>query len=214
MNLIISTNRPADIFEGTCECVAGNGPKAACKHLAALCFALADYDQNKLYEACTQRLQQWHQPTRKSLNPVPLLNIRFTCLHHSRSEENNSKYSQFLADYTYVPKASTTLNQLLIKYDQQSTAAAYFLLPRQDKNPFINLPARVFGGVINSLDLIFDPLTLKFYEDHVYLSTIQISYLEQVTRGQSSSNEWCEARKLRISGENCCKYLLNKSDQE
>ena len=206
MNLIINTNRPADILEGTCECVARYGPRAACKHLAAICFALADYDQNKLYEAVTQRLQQWHQPTRKSLNPVPLLYIRFTCLHHNRSEEKNSKYSQFLANYAYVPKASTTLNQLLIKYDQQSTAAAYFLLPRQDKNPFINLPARVAGEVINSLDFIFDPLMLKFYENHVYL--------EQASRGQLSSNQLCEARKLRISGEKYCKYLLNKSDKE
>lgn len=133
LNLIINTNRPADILEGSCEFVAGNGPRAACKHLAALCFALMDYDQNKLYEACTQRLQQWHQPTRKSSNPVPLLDIRFTCLYHNKSEENNLKYSQFLASYTYVPKASATLNQLLIKYDQKSTAAVFFLLPREDK---------------------------------------------------------------------------------
>ncbi|CAF4333891.1 unnamed protein product, partial [Adineta steineri] len=58
--MIINTNRPADILEGTCECVAGNGPRAACKHSAALSFALLNYDQNKLYEAYTQRLQQWH----------------------------------------------------------------------------------------------------------------------------------------------------------
>ncbi|CAF1529497.1 unnamed protein product [Adineta steineri] len=29
INMIISTNRPADIPEGTCECVAGSGPRAA-----------------------------------------------------------------------------------------------------------------------------------------------------------------------------------------
>ncbi|CAF4896125.1 unnamed protein product, partial [Rotaria socialis] len=124
--MTINTNRPADILESTCECVAGNGLRVACKHLAALSFALFDYDQNKLYEACTQRLHQWYQPTRKSSNRVPLLNIRFTRLHHNRSEEKNLKYSKFLANYTYVPKASTTLNQLLIKYDQQSSAAAFF----------------------------------------------------------------------------------------
>ncbi|CAF4384778.1 unnamed protein product, partial [Adineta steineri] len=100
INMIINTNRPADILEGTCECVAGNGPRAACKHSAALSFALLNYDQNKLYEAYTQRLQQWHQPTRKSSNPVPLPDIRFTSLGHNRNEEKNLKYSQFLADCT------------------------------------------------------------------------------------------------------------------
>jgi hypothetical protein len=145
--MIINSNRPADILEGMCECVAGSGPKAACKHLAALCFTLLDYDQNKLYEACTQRLQQWHQPTRRSSQPVPLLNIRFTCLQHNKIEEKTSKNSQFLEEHTYVPSATTTLRQLLLKYDQQSTAAACYLLPQQTTTPSITLPARVIGQV-------------------------------------------------------------------
>ena len=44
----------------------------------------------------------------------------------NRSEEKSSKYSEFLADYTDVPKASVSLIQLLIKYDQQATVAAFF----------------------------------------------------------------------------------------
>ena len=73
--MIINISQPADILEATCQCVAGKSARAACKHLAALCFALLDYDQNKLYEACTQRLQQWHQPTRRSPKPMNLLDI-------------------------------------------------------------------------------------------------------------------------------------------
>ncbi|CAF1013258.1 unnamed protein product [Adineta ricciae] len=48
-------NKPANILGGSCEFAAETGPRAACKHLAALCFSLLDYDRNKLYEACTQR---------------------------------------------------------------------------------------------------------------------------------------------------------------
>ncbi|CAF3869343.1 unnamed protein product [Rotaria sp. Silwood1] len=147
LNLIININKPADILEGICECVAGSGPRAACKHLAALCFALLDYDQNKLYEACTERLQEWHQPTRRSTNPIPLLDIRFTCLQHNRVEEKMSKYWKFLEEYSYVPAATTTLRRLLLKYDQQSTAAACFLLPQQTTTSFITLPARVVDQV-------------------------------------------------------------------
>ncbi|CAF3438753.1 unnamed protein product [Rotaria sp. Silwood2] len=147
LNLIINTNNPADILEGICECVAGSGQRSACKHLAALCFALLDYDQNKLYEACTERLQEWHQPTRRSTNPIPLLDIRFTCLQHNRVEEKKSKYWKFLEEYSYVPAATTTLRRLLLKYDQQSNAAACFLLPQQTTTSFITLPARVVDQV-------------------------------------------------------------------
>ncbi|CAF5057136.1 unnamed protein product [Rotaria sp. Silwood1] len=143
VQLLINTNRPSDILEGTCECVAGSGRYAACKHLAALCFALLDYDRNKLYEACTQRLQQWHHPTRKSSNPVNISEIKFFALKHNKDEENKPKYLQFLQTDVHIPEATTTLCRLLVKYNQQSTAAASILLPRSNSIRFIPLPARV-----------------------------------------------------------------------
>ncbi|CAF3413049.1 unnamed protein product [Rotaria sp. Silwood2] len=143
LHMIININRPADILEATCECVAGKGERAACKHLAALCFALLDYDQNKLYEACTQRLQQWHQPTRKSSNPVKVLDINFISVKHDKNEEEKPQYLHFLETDVHVPEATTTLRQLLVKYNQQSIAAASFLLPQPNLASFIPLPARV-----------------------------------------------------------------------
>ncbi|CAF1570217.1 unnamed protein product [Adineta steineri] len=83
VKLLINSNRPADIISACCECVASQGPKAACKHIAALCFILLDFDDKKLYDACTQRLQEWHKPTRRSMNPVALLDIDFGCLKHN-----------------------------------------------------------------------------------------------------------------------------------
>ncbi|CAF3436763.1 unnamed protein product, partial [Rotaria sp. Silwood2] len=143
IKLIINTNRPSDILEGSCQCVAGSGDHAACKHVAALSFALLDYDNNKLYESCTQRLQQWHNPTRKSSNLVDLLNVNLFSLKQNKSEETQPKYLQFLQSDVHVPEAITSLRQLLVKYNQQSTAAASILLPQPVSIPFIPLPTRV-----------------------------------------------------------------------
>ncbi|CAF4449275.1 unnamed protein product [Rotaria socialis] len=63
LHTIININRPTDILQSTCQGVTGKGKRVACKHVPALYFALLDYDENKLYEAFTDRLQQWHQPT-------------------------------------------------------------------------------------------------------------------------------------------------------
>ncbi|CAF1466352.1 unnamed protein product [Rotaria sordida] len=145
--MIININRPADILEATCQCVAGKGGRAACKHVAALCFALLDYDENKLYEACTERLQQWHQPTRKSSNPMNVLDIKFTSLQHNKVEEDKPKYLKFLQSDIHIPEATATLRQLLIKYDQQNIAAASILLPQQVVASRIPLPARVITQV-------------------------------------------------------------------
>ncbi|CAF4098309.1 unnamed protein product [Rotaria sp. Silwood2] len=147
MHMIININRPADIIESTCQCVAGKGGRAACKHIAALCFALLDYDEKRMYEACTERLQQWHQPSRKSSNPMNVLDIKFTSLHHDKTEEDKPKYLKFLQSDTHVPEATATLRQLLIKYDQQNTAAASIILPQEAIAGRIPLPARVVTEV-------------------------------------------------------------------
>ena len=152
LHIIININRPPDILQSTCNCVAGKGDRAACKHIAALCFALLDYDENKLYEACTERLQQWHHPTRKSSKPMNILDIKFTSLRHNK-EEDKPKYLKFLESNIHIPEATTTLCQLLIKYNQQSTAAASILLPQHVTDARIPRPARVInqGPLLSSL---------------------------------------------------------------
>ncbi|CAM4910769.1 unnamed protein product [Rotaria socialis] len=200
MKLILNSNRPADIIQATCECVAGHGPRAACKHLAALCFGLLDYDDKKLYDACTQRLQEWHQPTRRSTNPVPLSSIDFGCLQHDTTEQQTPQYAKFLKDYIYVSGAQRALHQLLIKYNQDLNIAASFFLSQQEPTSFIALPGRVVTQTSVSFDYSVDLSIVKHYYDNIHLSSTQISILEQATRGQSSCSQWHKERKFRISG--------------
>ncbi|CAF5105755.1 unnamed protein product [Rotaria magnacalcarata] len=161
IHMIINVNRPADILEASCQCVAGKGDRAACKRVAALCFALLDYDTNQMYEACTERLQQWHQPTRKSTNPMNILDIKFTHLQHNKTEEDKPKYLKFLQSDIYIPEATTTLQQLLIKYDQQNIAAASILLTQQVIAARIPLPSRVITQVPLPPSLLQNPASTQ-----------------------------------------------------
>ena len=48
-----------------CGCKAGQGPKASCKHVGALCYDFAEFCRvGKLPEfiSSTQKLQEWNQP--------------------------------------------------------------------------------------------------------------------------------------------------------
>ena len=72
-----------------------------------------------------------------------LLDIKFTYLKHNKADEDKPKYLQFLQTDIHVPEATTTLCQLLVKYNQQATAAASILLPQPERIRFIPLPARV-----------------------------------------------------------------------
>ncbi|CAF3376986.1 unnamed protein product [Rotaria socialis] len=163
LKLVINSNRPADILQGACECVAGNGPRAACKHLAALCFALLD------------------------------------CLQHDKTQQQKPNYLQFLNNYTYVPGATDCLHQLLVKYKQHSSVAASFLFVQETSPSFIPLPARIVAQDLSLSQDLTDPAVIKYYYEKVHLSLHQVTALEQTTRGQSSSERWHEARRMRIS---------------
>ncbi|CAF3577960.1 unnamed protein product, partial [Rotaria socialis] len=72
-----------------------------------------------------------------------------------------------------------------------------------------------------------DPAVIKYYYEKVHLSLHQVTALEQTTRGQSSSERWHEARRMRISGtkvhsictrkhhfQTLAKSIINNHDQD
>ncbi|CAF1621492.1 unnamed protein product [Adineta ricciae] len=198
VKLLINTNRPADIISGCCQCVAGQGPKAACKHIAALYFGLLDYDDKKLYDARTQRLQEWHKPTRRSSNPVALQDIDFGCLRHGMTSQESPQYLTFLKDYTFVPRAETTLQQLLVKYNQESTIAASFFVSEQPSSADSPLPGRVVSQSPVAFDFSTDPSIIQYYYEKIHVSSNEISKIEIATRGQAACAQWFKDRKIRI----------------
>ncbi|CAF3857030.1 unnamed protein product [Rotaria sp. Silwood1] len=117
-------------------------------------------------------------------------------------QQQKPGYLQFLNEYTYVPGAEACIRQLLIKYKQESIAAALSLLPQQASSSFITIPARVIAQDLFPSQDSIAPLLIKYYHEKIYLSLDQISILEQTTRGQCCSEQWYEARRLRISGIN------------
>lgn len=61
------------VKEAQCECAAGMGPSAHCKHISALLYALFKFSTSKeilTEETCTQRLQTFHQCKPFSGSPI------------------------------------------------------------------------------------------------------------------------------------------------
>ena len=72
-------SQSCEIDEAQCGCPAGCGPKASCKHIAALCYALEEFTRLRQlpdFVACTDRLQTWNQPRLKKLMPIPVEDMR------------------------------------------------------------------------------------------------------------------------------------------
>ena len=72
-------SRSYEVGGAQCGCPAGRGPRASCKHIAALCYALEEFTRlRQLPDFCTStdKLQTWNQPRPQKLQPIPVENLR------------------------------------------------------------------------------------------------------------------------------------------
>lgn len=57
------------IVQSMCECAAGEGPKAVCKHIACVCYAILrfkDHSEWRIKKTPTENKQKWHEPKKKT----------------------------------------------------------------------------------------------------------------------------------------------------
>ena len=71
-----------------CGCIAGKGPRACCKHIASVCYALENFSRLFLDEpeeiACTDLLQKWNQPRKRRLSPKKISELNFSIESHNK----------------------------------------------------------------------------------------------------------------------------------
>ena len=83
-------NKSLDVASAECGCPAGKGPKASCKHVGALCYALVEFcDSGKLKDllTCTEKLQEWNKPRPCKVEPIPVVDLN-SRKHEERTEES------------------------------------------------------------------------------------------------------------------------------
>jgi len=70
----IIVSEEGEIQETSCECVAGAGLSAGCKHLAATLFFILRYNERGVWQVrktCTQIPQKWHLPKKQKIGVSP-----------------------------------------------------------------------------------------------------------------------------------------------
>jgi len=80
-NCIYSVDLSLDVHgvvqESQCECTAGTGPNAHCKHVALVLYALSKASEGILTkETCTQTLQTFHQTKCYGGSPVKMQDLK------------------------------------------------------------------------------------------------------------------------------------------
>ena len=89
-----SGNCEGEILFSSCPCPAGKGPLGSCKHIAALCYALEEFNRLKCtreFDTCTSRLQTWNQPRKRKLDPQTVYDIDFSKKIYRRVKKKKPK---------------------------------------------------------------------------------------------------------------------------
>ena len=97
----MTLNHPSYEIDGAqCECKAGKGPKASCKHVGALCYAFAEFCSSGHipgFLTCTERLQEWNKPRARRVEVIPVSELTSRRLQILKKDSLGS--SQSAANY-------------------------------------------------------------------------------------------------------------------
>lgn len=83
----------ATVLYGQCTCIVGKG--ASCNHIAALLFALDEYNreitsQGRRDPSCTSLPSAWSVPPKAKLDPTPVKDLKVVKPKYGKSEANST----------------------------------------------------------------------------------------------------------------------------
>lgn len=175
--------------ETHCECAAGSGVRAECKHVATVLFGTAHMIQHKtvlLEEVPTQKLQTFHHPKKKySSSPLKAQNLPYKRItgnldfHPFRGEINKEKYNE-------------RIRNLILNFTGSTMPLRQLYGPA---NPYaIEWDHGSYG--VSSKDVILESLFLK------NVTIEDIARIEEETRKQGENEKWHTYRKNRLTASN------------
>jgi len=229
--LLLSLNYNSfDIIHAQCECPAGKGPTATCKHIGALCYTFQNFCEHGMlpnFLTCTQKLQEWNRPRPRKVDPIPVVDIRShqhairgTPLKRSRNPRTPSEFDpRPLHMRSPDPDAVDRLRADLLLLGQPS-ALLTILVPTVEKALHDHTyckqdgsPRRVYSPPVISCPYTSEELQALCtqVEEGLVVNSEERRRIEQMTRLQSSCPFWHEVRYKRITGWKCGQILSQKS---
>ena len=219
-----------DVLSARCGCAAGMGPKASCKHIAALCYALEEFSRLRQlpeFVTCTDKLQSWNQPRPRKLPTIPVKD-----LHQRKHELKPSKFrSQSARTASPRPEhlrrdSAQACEQLRCRLVGLNTPCAFLhiLVPCMDKithdhnyaqtlhdpEPQVASCPVIPPSSNVSTERILSAVLLDQAVENFQVSTTHRQHIEKVTRDQSASRKWYHVRAQRITSSICGRILIQK----
>ena len=238
--LIIHLGSDLNIISAQCGCPAGKGPTASCKHIGALCYALANFCTcGKLpdFITCTEKLQEWNRPRGKKVQPIPVedfIDRKHEILGNYRQAPAQREYNPRPPRYHTPDVARVELLRRELLAINHDVVLLHLLCPPlgliehdhcyySKSMPTEGIASQQSVNHVESDDLIQADEEIHEMQgsDELLLECLQVKLamqlsqeeqiqIEIITREQSQSQEWHRSRMHRITGSRCGKILNQK----
>ena len=224
-----------EISAAQCGCPAGRGPRASCKHIAALCYALEEFarvTQLPEFQTCTDKLQTWNQPRPRKLEPMPVENLRTRKQEIMPPRKWSAQLTRVSSEFdprpeslrTPNPNASEQLRCSLLALNKPC-AFLHILVPDIKKvwhdhsytkhTCLVKTAPSVCTTTSDKPNItpayaarVLDVDTVITFRDSLRVSSSDRCRIEEDTRNQSSSKEWFSVRAHRITSSICGRILI------
>lgn len=181
----VKLNKNGTPEESHCECPAGSGTEAKCKHVAVLLYGIQHMVDIKiilLHQVCTQKLQTFHVP-KAPFTDSPLAAAK---LPKRKPHKEFSPYPIYSLDKRNY---NNKIRNLIMNYPNST-------MPMKQMYEPANPHAVTMDHTYNSSNIENDFL------HSLYLCNVtedMIEKVEETTRGQTNNPVWLEERKKRIT---------------
>ena len=212
-----------DIQFANCGCIAGRGPKASCKHIACICYALEEFvrifisDSEALTLSCTDKLMQWNQPRKRKVSPKRMDEIDFSvekkekrkrkCRLMCSNEPSDRLKVHAVTDIDL--EAIHSYRENLQRYQKKNPKQKLALLSVLDEHVASSAVATIQENHTFTASNAFQE-KIKYKRGLQVSSTDQLGIF-QTPKDQHRDSKWFHTRKGRITG-SVCSRILHRSE--
>lgn len=189
------------ITECQCECAAGMGPEAHCKHVATVLLCLASFIKTgslQVEESCTSKLQTFHKAKKHLGSPQ-----KASALKLRSNSPSTNHFDPRPVQFKENPGYKAYFRAQCLNFRGAAKLPITHLFP----------PANVFAAAHdhNYLEKTWEDCFLQAV-NVTAITEAEIQDLERKTRGQTANPEWFVERTKRIQSSNfgrICKGLAD-----
>lgn len=185
----ISLDKYGIIRECQCDCAAGQGPEAHCKHVQTALWALVCHSTTggvETEETCTQRLQTFHHTKKLTGSPAKSQNLELGTE----------------GDFDFDPRPPKYINEKGYPDFVKNLVANF---PHSDPMPIDGIiePANTYAATADHPYSVYNPEEEFLKNNNISsITPAEIEKIEISTRKQAKSKTWIDERCKRLTSSN------------